>query len=331
MNDKMVFGQYVNSNSWLHKLDPRTKIIVLFLLMIGIFLINNVYILLGCFGFVMLIALTSKIPLRKFLNSFKMVAMLLIFTTLFQLIFNKNGDIITINGVQLMQAFDLTVLSLVIDLSLLILYILSGKFIKKFRLLLFVLILFVGFYIQTVIEVSPLIVSYTISLHSEAVLNASIVLVRVLTLISLSALLTLTTKPTDLNSGIEGIFKPLRFLKSQISIFAMMISIALRSIPTLINESQRILKAQASRGVDFNEGTLKDKINQIVSLLVPMFVISYKKAEDLAYAMEARGYIPGKDRTKLEVLKYKVSDIFVYIFLLLFIGAIVYGKIIGVI
>lgn len=331
MNDKMVFGQYVNSNSWLHKLDPRTKIIVLFLLMIGIFLINNVYILLGCFGFVMLIALTSKIPLRKFLNSFKMVAMLLIFTTLFQLIFNKNGDIITINGVQLMQVFDLTVLSLVIDLSLLILYILSGKFIKKFRLLLFVLILFVGFYIQTVIEVSPLIVSYTISLHSEAVLNASIVLVRVLTLISLSALLTLTTKPTDLNSGIEGIFKPLRFLKSQISIFAMMISIALRSIPTLINESQRILKAQASRGVDFNEGTLKDKINQIVSLLVPMFVISYKKAEDLAYAMEARGYIPGKDRTKLEVLKYKVSDIFVYIFLLLFIGAIVYGKIIGVI
>ncbi len=331
MNDKMVFGQYVNSNSWLHKLDPRTKIIVLFLLMIGIFLINNVYILLGCFGFVMLIALTSKIPLRKFLNSFKMVAMLLIFTTLFQLIFNKNGDIITINGVQLMQVFDLTVLSLVIDLSLLILYILSGKFIKKFRLLLFVLILFVGFYIQTVIEVSPLIVSYTISLHSEAVLNASIVLVRVLTLISLSALLTLTTKPTDLNSGIEGIFKPLRFLKSQISIFAMMISIALRSIPTLINESQRILKAQASRGVDFNEGTIKDKINQIVSLLVPMFVISYKKAEDLAYAMEARGYIPGKDRTKLEVLKYKVSDIFVYIFLLLFIGAIVYGKIIGVI
>lgn len=331
MNDKMVFGQYVNSNSWLHKLDPRTKIIVLFLLMIGIFLINNVYILLGCFGFVMLIALTSKIPLRKFLNSFKMVAMLLIFTTLFQLIFNKNGDIITINGVQLMQVFDLTVLSLVIDLSLLILYILSGKFIKKFRLLLFVLILFVGFYIQTVIEVSPLIVSYTISLHSEAVLNASIVLVRVLTLISLSALLTLTTKPTDLNSGIEGIFKPLRFLKAQISIFAMMISIALRSIPTLINESQRILKAQASRGVDFNEGTLKDKINQIVSLLVPMFVISYKKAEDLAYAMEARGYIPGKDRTKLEVLKYKVSDIFVYIFLLLFIGAIVYGKIIGVI
>lgn len=331
MNDKMVFGQYVNGNSWIHKLDPRTKIIVLFLLMIGIFLINNLYILLGCLGFVFIVVLSSRIPLKKFLNSFKMVAMLLVFTTLFQVIFNKNGDILTINGIELIQVFDLTVLALVIDIALLVLYFLSGKIIKKFRILLFLIILFIGFYIQTVIKTSPLIVSYTISLHSEAVLNASKVLIRVLTLISLSALLTLSTKPTDLNSGIEGIFKPLRFMKSQISIFAMMISIALRSIPTLINESQRILKAQASRGVDFNEGKLKDKINQIVSLLVPMFVISYKKAEDLAYAMEARGYIPGKERTKLEVLKYKASDICAYIFLLLFIGAIVYGKIIGII
>jgi energy-coupling factor transport system permease protein len=111
----------------------------------------------------------------------------------------------------------------------------------------------------------------------------------------------------------------------------MMISIALRSIPTLINESQRILKAQASRGVDFNEGKLKDKINQIISLLVPMFVISYKKAEDLAYAMEARGYIPGKERSKLEVLKYKLSDYLVYVFVLLFISLIIIGKILKVI
>jgi energy-coupling factor transport system permease protein len=110
-----------------------------------------------------------------------------------------------------------------------------------------------------------------------------------------------------------------------------MISIALRSIPTLINESQRILKAQASRGVDFNEGKLKEKVNQIVSLLVPMFVISYKKAEDLAYAMEARGYIPGKERSKLEVLKYKLSDYLVYVFVLLFISLIIIGKILKVI
>ena len=97
------------------------------------------------------------------------------------------------------------------------------------------------------------------------------------------------------------------------------------------NESQRILKAQASRGVDFKEGKLKDKINQIISLLVPMFVISYKKAEDLAFAMEARGYIPGKERTKLEVLKYKASDYITYAFLILFIAFIISGKILQVI
>ena len=201
----------------------------------------------------------------------------------------------------------------------------------KFRILLFLIILILGFYVQTLNDATPSIFVYTISIHEEAFISALKVLLRIIILISLSALLTLSTKPTDLNSGIEGIFAPLKFMKAQISIFAMMISIALRSIPTLINESQRILKAQASRGVDFNEGKLKDKVNQIISLLVPMFVISYKKAEDLAYAMEARGYIPGKERTKLEVLKYKLSDYLVYVFLFIFISLIVAGKILQVI
>jgi energy-coupling factor transport system permease protein len=214
---------------------------------------------------------------------------------------------------------------------LLVLYFLSNKIIKKFRVLLFLLILFIGLYVQTINDQTYQIVSYTISLYEEAVLSSLTVLLRIIILISLSALLTLSTKPTDLNSGIEGIFAPFKFMRAQISIFAMMISIALRSIPTLINESQRILKAQASRGVDFNEGKLKEKVNQIVSLLVPMFVISYKKAEDLAYAMEARGYIPGKERSKLEVLKYKLSDYLVYVFVLLFISLIIIGKILKVI
>lgn len=331
MNDKMIFGQYVNVDSWVHKLDPRTKIIVLFTMMIGIFLVNNIFALLGCFGLVLLIVLSSKIPLSKFLSSFKMVAMLLVFTTVFQILFNTNGDILVIKGVELTGKFKLTILSLAIDIVLLFLYILSGKIIKKYRILLFILVLIFGFYIQTIIDITPVIVEYKISLHEEAFLSASKVLIRVINLISLSALLTLSTKPTDLNSGIEGIFRPLKFMRSQISIFAMMISIALRSIPTLLNESQRILKAQASRGVDFNEGKLKEKVSQIISLLVPMFVISYKRAEELANAMEARGYIPGRDRTKLEVLKYKAADYLSYIFIVLFIALIVFGKIYKVI
>lgn len=331
MNDKMIFGQYVNVDSWIHRLDPRCKIVVLFLMMICIFLINNLYALLGCLVLLIIVVLSSKIPLKKFLDSFKMIAMLLIFTAAFQILFNTNGEILEINGIKLTKQFNLTVVSIIIDVVLLILYFLSGKIIKKFRILLFLGILFLGFYVQTLNDASPSLVIYTISIHEEAFISALKVLLRIITLISLSALLTLSTKPTDLNSGIEGIFAPFKFMKSQISIFAMMISIALRSIPTLINESQRILKAQASRGVDFNEGKLKEKVNQIISLLVPMFVISYKKAEDLAYAMEARGYIPGKERTKLEVLKYKTSDYLVYIFLLIFIALIIAGKILKVI
>ena len=98
-----------------------------------------------------------------------------------------------------------------------------------------------------------------------------------------------------------------------------------------MKKSNKILKAQASRGVDFNDGKFKEKVMQIVSLLVPMFVISYKKAEDLANAMEARAYIPGEDRTRIYELKYRVVDYLVYIFLLLFFAAIIVLNIRGII
>lgn len=331
MNNKITFGQYVNMDSWIHRLDPRTKILLLFVLMIGIFLINNLYVLLGFLAFVCIIVLSSRIPLNKFLQSFKMVAMLLVFTAIFQILFNTSGEIIEIGGVKLTQEFHLTVLSLCLDILLLVLFFFSGRIIKKFRMLTFLLVLALGMFLQTIPESTPLIVKYTISLHINAVNSALKVLLRVINLISLSALLTLSTKPTDLNNGIEGIFKPFKFMKAQISIFAMMISIALRSIPTLLNESQRILKAQASRGVDFNEGKLREKVNQIISLLVPMFVISYKKAEDLANAMEARGYIPGADRTKIDILKYKASDIICYVAVLLIMAGIIVGKVFKVV
>lgn len=325
--NSMVFGQYVNVDSWVHRLDPRTKILSLFTLMICLFLINNIYILIGFFIFELIIVLSTRIPINKFLNSFKAVAMLLIFTFIFQILFNTSGDILSINGLLLTHDFTLSIISLMIGIVLLILYLYSGKIIKKFRIVLFVIILILIFYVQTINFNDYIIVNYTISIHENAFNSGIKVLLRVINLLTLSALLTFCTKPTDLNSGIEGVLKPFKFMKSQISILAMMISIALRSIPTLLNESKKILKAQASRGVDFEEGSLKDKINQIISLLVPMFVISYKKAEDLAYAMEARGYIPGEDRTKLQVLKYHISDVLVYLFVCLVIVGIIFGKI----
>ena len=331
MNDKMVFGQYVNVDSWIHRLDPRTKIITLFSLMICLFLINNIYILLGLFAFELIIVISSKVPLNKFLNSFKMVSMLLVFTFFCQVLFNKSGQIVKIKDIELTGQFTLSIVSLLIGIILIVLYVFSKKMIKKFRSLLFIIIVGVIFYIQTINFHDYVFVNYTISVYDKALTTAFTVLITVINLLSLSALLTFCTKPTDLNSGIEGIFAPLKFMASQISIFAMMISIALRSIPTLLNESTKILKAQASRGVDFNEGTLKEKITQIISLLVPMLVISYKKAEDLAYAMEARGYIPGAKRTKYEILKYHLSDYLCYAFIILIIVAIIVLKIYKVI
>jgi energy-coupling factor transport system permease protein len=129
-------------------------------------------------------------------------------------------------------------------------------------------------------------------------------------LIVSSAILTLTTKPTDLNNGLESLLK---IFGKKTSILAMMISIALRFIPTLFQETDKILKAQASRGVDFNEGKLREKISQVVSLLVPMFIISFKRAADLADAMEARGYIPGEKRTKLIKMQFTIKDV-IYMF-----------------
>lgn len=138
--------------------------------------------------------------------------------------------------------------------------------------------------------------------------------------------MTLTTKPTDMTNAIEWLLKPLELIKIKTSIFAMMISIALRSIPTLFNETNRILKAQASRGVDFNEGKLHEQAGQIISLLIPMFVISIKRAEDLADAMEARGYIPGAKRTRLVKMQFKVLDYILLIVMLCLFVLLILGK-----
>ena len=133
MNDKMVFGQYVNVDSWIHRLDPRTKIITLFSLMICLFLINNIYILLGLFAFELIIVISSKVPLNKFLNSFKMVSMLLVFTFFCQVLFNKSGQIVKIKDIELTGQFTLSIVSLLIGIILIVLYVFSKKMIKKFK------------------------------------------------------------------------------------------------------------------------------------------------------------------------------------------------------
>lgn len=326
MNTKIVFGQYYNSNSWIHRLDPRTKLLSLIIMMVSIFLVNNIYVLLITLASTILLVMTSKIPLSKFLSSIKMMVMLLIFTTIFQVVFNKSGEFVG------NYHFEITVFSLLLILLSIAVYIVLGKLSNKYRILELVILLVIAFYVQTDKIVglvdSKMIFSYDISIYEGGLYGSIRVIVRIVTILILSNLLTLSTKPTELNNGLEKLLGFLKVIKVPISIFTMMISIALRFIPTLINEADKILRAQASRGVDFNEGKFKDKISQIVSLLIPMFVISYKKADDLACAMEARGYDPDKERSSINVLKIKFSDLitlgFTLIILVLFIFLKVY-------
>lgn len=303
MNSKIVFGQYYNSNSWVHRLDPRVKILSLILLMVVIFMIDNIFFLLGFFGLTIFVILSTQIPFTKFLKSLKMITFLLLFMFIFQVLFRRTGELLfTLD-------FTLTIWNLITIVVLLVAYLLLGKKIKKFRFIQLILILILAFVLQYYWVNGKVIVNYQISVYEDSLLTASFVFVRIVNILFLSSLLTLTTKPMELNQGLESLLKPLRALKVNPSIFTMMIAIALRFIPTLINEANKILKAQASRGVDFKEAKLKEKITQVVSLIVPMFVIAYRRAIDLSDAMEARGYDPDAERTSMEILKFKLADI----------------------
>lgn len=145
-------------------------------------------------------------------------------------------------------------------------------------------------------------------IYSGAIIQTLYIIVRLMLMIMITTVLTATTKPLDLTLGIEDLLNPLRVIKVPAQDIAMIISIALRFIPTLIEETQRIMKAQASRGVDMDEGKLKEKIMAILSLIVPLFVSAFQHADDLANAMEARGYVPDKMRTRYKQLKMHMRD-----------------------
>ena len=146
------------------------------------------------------------------------------------------------------------------------------------------------------------------AVYSDAVLQTAYIVVRLLLMIMVTTTLTATTKPLDMTLGIEDLLQPFGKIGVPYHEIAMLISIALRLIPDLIDETNRILKAQESRGVDMQEGKLKEKIMAILSLIVPLFVSAFQRAEDLANAMEARGYAPGEPRTRYKVLKMRGTD-----------------------
>ena len=145
-------------------------------------------------------------------------------------------------------------------------------------------------------------------IHLEAITQTLKIVLRLALLITLSTLFTATTKPLDITVAIDDLFGWLKVFKINVHILSMTISIALRFIPTILDETYRIMKAQASRGVDFKNGKLKEKVVAITSLIIPLFVSAISRSDELANAMEARNYNPLANRTRYRKLKWHVSD-----------------------
>ena len=238
MRDKLILGRYLQGDSWIHKLDPRTKLIGTFVFVLVIFLANN-WVTYGLLiGYTLIALLLSKIPLGFFWKGIKPLIWVILFTS--------GGDV----------------------------------------------------YFQWGF----------IQVTSEGIINAIFIFLRFVLIISFSTLLTLTTAPLQLTDAIEAVMKPLAVVKFPVHEVALMLSIALRFVPTLMDEAQKIMNAQRARGVDFGEGNLFEQMKAIIPILIPLFVSSLNRAEDLATAMEARGYQGGDGRSKYRVLNSEMRD-----------------------
>lgn len=147
-----------------------------------------------------------------------------------------------------------------------------------------------------------------INITSTGVANAVTIMVRFILIIFMSTLLTLTTTPLSLSDAIEYLLQPLKVFRFPAHEVALMLSIALRFVPTLMDETEKIMNAQRARGVDFSEGSILQRLKAVVPLLIPLFVSAFNRADELAIAMEARGYQGGDGRTKYRILKWEKDD-----------------------
>lgn len=244
--DNMTFGKYIPGNSYIHQLDPRLKIIVLFVFLISVFFDAGFigYGILTCF--VLLCAFLSKIKLSHILKAIKPMLFMMIFLMFFNVLLMHTGQVILTLG--------------------------------------------------------------SIKIYSGALLQTAYIFIRLVLIITLTTIMTSTTKPLDLTLAIENLLGPLKRFHFPVHELAMMISIALRFIPDLLEEAKRIMKAQASRGADFNEGSFTEKIKSIVSLIIPLFISAFQRAEDLANAMESRNYNPEATRTRYKTLSWNFND-----------------------
>lgn len=251
----ITLGQYYQTDSLIHRLDPRTKLVGTICFIISLFLVDNFigYLLAGLFLFAVI--RLSKVPFKFMVRGMKAILFLLVIAVVFNL------------------------------------FLTPGEVIWSF---------------------------WKLQITKEGIRLAVFMGIRLCFLIMGSSVMTLTTTPNNLTDGLEKLLGPLKKLKVPVHEIAMMMSIALRFIPILLEETDKIMKAQIARGADFESGNLIKKVKSLVPLLVPLFISAFRRANDLAMAMEARCYRGGDHRTKMKPLIYQKRDYLSYAVILLY-------------
>lgn len=244
----ITLGQFFPGNSVLHKLDPRMKLILMIIYIVGTFLAKTVI----SYGFVLIFTLflliISRIKLSVILKGLKPILFLIILTAVFNLFLIKG-------------------------------------------------------------EGEPLVSFWRLSIYADGIVYALTVAVRIVCIITgTSVLLTYTTSPIALTDGLERLLSPLKKIKVPVHDFSMMMTMALRFIPTLLEETEKIMNAQKARGADFTSGGLIKRAKALIPVMIPLFVSSFHRAEELAVAMECRCYRGDVGRTRMTRLKTSFRD-----------------------
>ena len=242
----ITLGQYYRTESVIHSLDPRVKIVGTFSFIISLFLVKNFIGYVIAALFLCACIKLSNVPPKFIFRGMRAIFFLLLITMVFNL-FLTPGE--------------------------------------------------------------PLVSFWKIKITKEGIRLAIMMGVRLVFLITGSSLMTLTTTPNNLTDGLEDLLKPLKKVRVPVHEISMMMSIALRFIPILMEETDKIMKAQMARGADFESGSIMNRAKNLVPLLVPLFISAFRRANDLAMAMEARCYRGGEGRTKMKPLVYKRIDI----------------------
>lgn len=308
--NNITIGQYIPGTSWLHKLDPRIKLMSVIVLLVAIFVVPistkdivPAVSMTGMLILMFLLTVSSGVPLKKVLNGLRPIVFLLTFTFLLQIFYVRDGNLVTDTPIRMHIGW-----ASIAAIILLIMFYQWSKPYVRTKILYFIFAVTAFFALQAYLPYGSFF-SYDVAIYDQGLIRGAFIFVRITNVIVLTSLLTFTTMTTDLNFGIESLMRPLKKIGVPVDMIAMMLSLTLRYIPTLLIETQKIMKAQASRGVDFRESKFKEKILQIISLLIPVFVISFKRAEDLGNAMEVRGYVIGLPRTKIDTFSVNKLDL----------------------